>query len=76
MVDEHMLVFDPKDEDDGFFYKGVKQGCRDLNKRQNREQKFMFEKVFHEGSTNQEVYESTTQDIIDTVLKGFNCSGM
>ena len=55
LVDDHMLVFDPKEKDDGFFYKGAKQEWRDLNKKQNREQKFMFEKIFFENSTNEEV---------------------
>ncbi|KAK8719425.1 hypothetical protein OTU49_014044, partial [Cherax quadricarinatus] len=74
VVDDHMLVFDPKEENDGFFFKGIRQHTRDLNKRQNREQKFAFERVFNESSSNEDVYEATTQDIIDTVLSGYNCS--
>ncbi|XP_045592581.1 uncharacterized protein [Procambarus clarkii] len=74
VVDDHMLVFDPKEDDDEFFFRGVRQRARDLSKRQNREQKFAFERVFNENSTNEEVYEATVQDIIDTVLSGYNCS--
>ncbi|KAG7167932.1 kinesin-like protein KIF18-like [Homarus americanus] len=74
IIDDHMLVFDPKEEDDGFFFRGVRQRTRDLNKRQNKEQKFVFEKIFNEESTNEYIYESTTKDLINTVLSGYNCS--
>ncbi|CAL4123338.1 unnamed protein product [Meganyctiphanes norvegica] len=74
VVDEHLLVFDPKEEEDDFFFQGVKQNVRDFNKKVHKEQKFMFEHIFDINSTNQDVYDGTTKELIDTVLDGYNCS--
>ncbi|XP_037802306.1 uncharacterized protein LOC119596972 isoform X2 [Penaeus monodon] len=74
LVDDHMMVFDPKEEEDEFFFRGVRQRTRDLNKRQHKEQKFVFERVFGEDSTNEQIYEETTKDLVDTLLNGYNCS--
>ncbi|XP_071517404.1 uncharacterized protein [Panulirus ornatus] len=74
VVDDHMLIFDPKEEEDEFFFKGVRQRTRDLNKRPPKEQKFVFERVFNVDSSNEDIYEATTKDIVSTVLSGYNCS--
>ena len=74
IVDDHMLVFDPKKEEDAFFYHGTKQR-RDITKRPHKDQKFVFERVFGPDSTNQDIFENTTKDILDTLLQGYNCSG-
>ncbi|KAG0718459.1 Kinesin-like protein KIF18A [Chionoecetes opilio] len=74
VLDEHMLVFDPKeDTGDGFFFKGIKQRGRDLAKRQPLEKKFMFESVFGDQSTNTQLYEATAHPLIETLLQGYNC---
>ncbi|KAK7079533.1 Kinesin-like protein kif18a [Halocaridina rubra] len=74
VVDERMLIFDPKPEEEDFFFKGIRQRTRDLNKRQPKEQKFMFERIFDVDSTNEQIYEETTKDLVDTILAGYNCS--
>uniref|UniRef100_A0A6A7FXA6 Kinesin-like protein KIF18A n=1 Tax=Hirondellea gigas TaxID=1518452 RepID=A0A6A7FXA6_9CRUS len=74
IVDEHMLIFDPKHEQDLFFYQGVKQRRRDITKKQHKDQKFLFEAIFGPESTNQDIFENTTKDILDTLLEGYNCS--
>ncbi|MPC33428.1 Kinesin-like protein KIF18A [Portunus trituberculatus] len=75
ILDKHMLVFDPKeDAGDGFFFKGTKQRCRDLSKRQPLEKKFVFEHVFGEQATNEELFEVTAHPLVDTLLQGYNCS--
>ena len=74
VVDERMLIFDPKEDQDDFFYQGKKQGRRDLNKRENKDKKFAFDAVFAPGSTNQQVFEGTTKDLVETVFNGYNCS--
>ncbi|XP_076039789.1 kinesin-like protein KIF18A [Oratosquilla oratoria] len=74
VVDDHMLIFDPKEDEDDFFFQGMKQKCRDMSKRQPKEQKFWFEKVFNEDSTNHDVFEDTTKKIVNTLLDGYNCS--
>ena len=73
-VDEQMLVFDPKEDNDEFFFHGRKQERRDLNKKVQRDQKFAFDCVYGPNSTNSDVFEGTTKDLIAVLFSGFNCS--
>jgi len=74
VANEKLLVFDPKDDKDNFFYHGVKQNNRDFTKKAHKDASFAFDGVFGQESTNQEVFEGTTQAVVDAVLEGFNCS--
>ncbi|XP_047115328.1 kinesin-like protein KIN-5B [Schistocerca piceifrons] len=74
IVDDKMLVFDPKIDEPSFFYHGVKQNCRDLLKKQNKDTTYIFDKVFGFTSTNKEVFEGSTKEMIKTLLSGYNCS--
>ena len=74
VVDDKMLIFDPKEEENPFYYRGVAQKGRDLLKRANKELQFMFDRVFDMSATNEEVFEGTTKDIITSLLDGYNCS--
>jgi len=74
IVDHQMLVFDPKEEEDVFYFHGKKEGRRDLNKRASKDKKFAFDAVFGPGSTNEDVFEGTTKDLVDTVFNGYNSS--
>ena len=74
MIDEKMLLFDPNEEEDPFFYHGKKQGRRDLNKRVRKNQNFAFDVVYNQASTNAQVFEGTTKDLVETVISGYNCS--
>ncbi|KAK4876973.1 hypothetical protein RN001_009479 [Aquatica leii] len=71
---EHTVVFDPKEEDDPFFYHGVQQKNRDIMKRANKNLSFSFDYVFNEDSSNEMVFEGSTKSLIDTLMKGYNCS--
>ncbi|XP_042315513.1 kinesin-like protein KIF18A [Sceloporus undulatus] len=73
VVDKHILVFDPKVEEVSFFH-GKKQPYRDLNKRQNKDLKFMFDAVFGEDSSQLEVFKETTKTVLDGFLNGYNCT--
>ncbi|XP_053138807.1 kinesin-like protein KIF18A [Hemicordylus capensis] len=73
VVDKHMLVFDPKVEEVSFFH-GKKLPYRDLNKRQNKDLKFMFDAVFDENASQLEVFECTTKIVLDGFLNGYNCT--
>ena len=59
VVDGRMLVFDPKEDREDFFYQGQKQQRRDLNKKENRDQKFAFDVVFGPNANNEDVYAGT-----------------
>ncbi|XP_078669677.1 kinesin-like protein KIF18A [Branchiostoma floridae x Branchiostoma belcheri] len=74
VMDEHLLVFDPKDDDVSPNYYHGKRKRRDLLTRRNKDLKFIFDRVFNDMTSQQEVYESTTKVIVDGVLNGYNCS--
>ncbi|RZF42231.1 hypothetical protein LSTR_LSTR004380 [Laodelphax striatellus] len=74
VVDTKMLVFDPKEEEEQFFFRGVKQKMRDMTKKQPKEMKFLFDGVFNAEATNIDVYNRTTRSIISNLLEGYNCS--
>ncbi|XP_054276265.1 kinesin-like protein KIF18A isoform X2 [Macrosteles quadrilineatus] len=74
VIDDRILIFDPKEESEGFFFHGVKQKSRDIAKKQNKDMEFAFDRVFSGISTNEEVYQETTKGIITTLLDGYNCS--
>ncbi|XP_019831415.1 kinesin-like protein KIF18A [Bos indicus] len=73
VVDKHILVFDPKQEEISFFH-GKKTMNRDITKRQNKDLKFVFDAVFDETSTQLEVFEHTTKPILRSFLNGYNCT--
>ncbi|XP_074774099.1 kinesin-like protein KIF18A [Athene noctua] len=73
VVDQHILVFDPKDEEVSFFH-GKRLTHRDINKRKNKDLKFVFDAVFAESSSQLEVFEHTTKSLIDGFLNGYNCT--
>ncbi|NWI86299.1 KI18A protein, partial [Pitta sordida] len=73
VIDQHVLVFDPKEEEVSFF-NGKRLAHRDINKRQNKDLKFMFDAVFDEGSSQLDVFEHTTKSLIDGLLNGYNCT--
>ncbi|XP_008308225.1 kinesin-like protein KIF18A isoform X1 [Cynoglossus semilaevis] len=74
VVDNHMLIFDPKEEDLSCF--GSKQGVRrhNINKKANKDLKFVFDHVFGENSTQVDIFENTTKVVLDGVMNGFNCT--
>ncbi|XP_009332791.1 PREDICTED: kinesin-like protein KIF18A [Pygoscelis adeliae] len=73
VVDQHILVFDPKEEEVSFFH-GKRLTHRDINKRKKKDLKFVFDAVFAESSSQSEVFEHTTKSVIDGFLNGYNCT--
>ncbi|NXY21517.1 KI18A protein, partial [Atrichornis clamosus] len=73
VIDQHVLVFDPKEEEVSFF-NGKRLTHRDINKRQRKDLKFMFDAIFDESSSQLEVFEHTTKSLIDGFLNGYNCT--
>ncbi|XP_054828122.1 kinesin-like protein KIF18A [Eublepharis macularius] len=73
VVDKHILVFDPKVEEVCFFH-GKKLPYRDLNKKLNKDLKFVFDAVFDENCSQLEVFEHTTKTVLDGFLNGYNCT--
>ncbi|XP_028622897.1 kinesin-like protein KIF18A [Grammomys surdaster] len=73
VVDKHILVFDPKQEEISFFHRKKTKNF-DITKRQNKDLKFVFDAVFDETSTQMEVFEHTTKPILHSFLNGYNCT--
>ncbi|NXI85826.1 KI18A protein, partial [Rhipidura dahli] len=73
VIDQHILVFDPKEEEVSFFNR-KRLIHRDINKRQRKDLKFMFDAIFDENSSQLEVFEHTTKSLIDGFLNGYNCT--
>ncbi|XP_063112824.1 kinesin-like protein KIF18A isoform X2 [Cavia porcellus] len=73
VVDKHILVFDPKQQEISFFPK-KKTANFDISKRQNKDLKFVFDTVFDETSTQLEVFKHTTKPILRSFLNGYNCT--
>ncbi|TKS70237.1 KIF18A Marrow stromal [Collichthys lucidus] len=73
VVDNNMLIFDPKEEDMSCFG-SQKVRNRNINKRANKDLKFVFDHVFNENSTQVDIFENTTKGILDGVMNGFNCT--
>ncbi|XP_048886202.1 kinesin-like protein KIF18A isoform X2 [Brienomyrus brachyistius] len=73
VVDNHMLIFDPKEQEVTFFH-GQKLRNRDISKKASKDLKFVFDNVFGEDSTQQNIFENSTKGILDGVLNGYNCT--
>ncbi|KAG7482672.1 kinesin KIF18A isoform X1 [Solea senegalensis] len=73
VVDNHMLIFDPKEEDTSCFG-SQRVRNRNINRRANKDLKFVFDHVFGENSTQVDIFESTTKGVLDGVMNGFNCT--
>ncbi|KAM7068831.1 kinesin-like protein KIF18B isoform 1-T2 [Molossus nigricans] len=73
VVDERVLVFDPEEPDGGFL--GLKWGSiHDGPKKKGKDLTFVFDRVFGEAATQQDVFQHTTHSILDSFLQGYNCS--
>jgi len=73
---DNALIFDPKQDETPFFFHGVKQNPRDISKRQHKSIKYDFHRVFGPQSSNEDIYNESTKDLLDKLLCGYNCSGM
>ncbi len=69
VVDDRMLIFDPPETNP---MANIQRNAFPTSKNRIREHRFVFDKLFDEDVEQQEVYESTTKPLLDTVLEGFN----
>uniref|UniRef100_A0A1B0ESM2 Kinesin motor domain-containing protein n=1 Tax=Glossina morsitans morsitans TaxID=37546 RepID=A0A1B0ESM2_GLOMM len=74
VIDTTTLLFDPDEEDDEFFFQGIKQKFRDITKRVNKKMSMEFDRVFDANITNKEIFEECVAPLVDSVLNGYNCS--
>ncbi|ELU16371.1 hypothetical protein CAPTEDRAFT_227783 [Capitella teleta] len=74
VMDENMLIFDPKEESSPEFFNNRRRRGRDITKRQSKDMQFVFDRVFAGTASNLDLFENTTKSIINSFLDGFNCS--
>lgn len=72
VMDEHVVVFDAKEDNLPQFQEGKKR--RPLLSRKPKDLHFAFDRVFDNASTQMEVFENTTKSVVDGLLDGINCS--
>uniref|UniRef100_A0A1A9Z0N0 Kinesin motor domain-containing protein n=1 Tax=Glossina pallidipes TaxID=7398 RepID=A0A1A9Z0N0_GLOPL len=74
VIDTTTLLFDPDEEDDEFFFHGIKQKFRDVTKRVNKKMSMEFDRVFDVNITNKEIFDECVAPLVDSILNGYNCS--
>lgn len=74
VMDERMLVFDPKDDSVDYLSGDRRRKQPQFLKRRARDLRFMFDRVFDHESSNRDVFEHTTKKIVEGVLGGYNCT--
>ncbi|ORZ06570.1 P-loop containing nucleoside triphosphate hydrolase protein [Lobosporangium transversale] len=70
VLDDNVLVFDPPDAESISKYKRALLPVQAY--RRFKDMRYAFDRVFHEDSQQQEVFENTTRHLIDGVLSGYN----
>jgi len=75
VIDEKVIVFDPKIQTSPEYHRGGKRSFRDLTKRVNRNVYFAFDRVFDDSASNLEVFSYTAETIVTDVLNGYNACG-
>ena len=70
VMDKTTLLFDPDEEDDEFFFQGVKQHYRDMTKRVNKKLSMDFDRVFDTESSNEDLFEECTMPLVESVMNG------
>ena len=74
VMDERMLVFDPKDDSIDYLSSNRRRKQPQFLTRRARDLRFMFDRVFDHVSSNRDVFEHTTKTIVEGVLGGYNCT--
>ncbi|KFB51558.1 AGAP006803-PA-like protein [Anopheles sinensis] len=74
VLDKSTLMFDPDEDEDEFFFHGVKQTHRDITKRVKKKLTMEYDDVFDNTATNADIHEACTKPLVQSVMNGYNCS--
>lgn len=74
VADEGTIIFDPEEEEDEFFFHGMKQSHRDITKRVNKKLTMTFDRVFDNAASNLDVFANAMKPLVASVMHGYNCS--
>lgn len=67
-------MFDPDEDEDEFFFHGMKQTHRDLTKRVKKKLTMEYDDVFDAEANNEDVFRDCTKPLVHSVMDGYNCS--
>ncbi|KAM8988541.1 kinesin-like protein KIF18B [Ara ararauna] len=70
VADQHVIVLNPEEPGGAPSSALPPRGP----KQQGKELKFVFDRVFGEQATQEEVFQHTASELLDRVLNGYNCS--
>ncbi|KZF24446.1 kinesin family member 18/19 [Xylona heveae TC161] len=71
VVDNRCLVFDPPEDNP---IQRFSRSVVPTTGKRVKDQTFAFDRVFEENASQQEVYESTTKGLLDSVMDGYNAT--
>lgn len=71
VVDDKMLIFDPPDSNP---FSAAQKHAIANGKGRIRDYRFVFDRLFDEDATQNEVYEGTTKPLLESVLDGYNAT--
>ncbi|ODV91692.1 hypothetical protein CANCADRAFT_30040 [Tortispora caseinolytica NRRL Y-17796] len=71
VVDDRMLIFDPPETNPVV---KMHKALLPSNVKRSREYKFVFDRLFDETATQDDVYQNTTRPLLDSVLDGYNAT--
>lgn len=74
VVDDRMLIFDPFESSPLANLSNNIAAGKGKQLTRFREHRFIFDRLFDESATQQEVYQGTTRPLLDGVLEGFNAT--
>ncbi|KAG6832900.1 hypothetical protein H0H92_004784 [Tricholoma furcatifolium] len=72
IVDDRILTFDPDEKDQARAF--VERGFLPPGTKRYKDRRFMFDRVFGHEARQQDVYESTSQPLLNGILEGFNAT--
>nr|XP_019536799.2 kinesin-like protein KIF18A isoform X1 [Aedes albopictus] len=74
VLDHTTLMFDPDEDEDEFFFHGMKQTHRDITKRVKKKLTMEYDDVFDAEANNEAIFETCTKPLVQSVMDGYNCS--
>ena len=72
LVDDRILTFDPDEKDRTKAF--MERGFMPPGTKRYKDRRFMFDRVFNHEARQQDVYEATSQPLLQGLLDGFNAT--
>lgn len=72
VVDDRILTFDPAEPDQAKAF--VERGFTPPGTKRYKDKRFMFDRVFRQDTTQQDVYDATARPLLKNLLDGYNAT--